>query len=126
MNTCLHQQNPACKVISIAAARTANAPPLIHNLVHYPGVLDLAELTQAICSNRKIRDSVLAKASEEFGYPLPRVEDAIVLLGRERICALVSTIQRGRACIELRRTPQISTNPPANLCLLPQFQGETT
>jgi len=115
-------------VISIAAAGAASALPtrLIYNLVHQPGALDLAELTQAICSNPKIRDSVLAAASEEFGYPLPRVEDAIVLLGRERICALVSTIQRGRACIELRRTPRISTNPPANLCLLPQFQEETT
>ena len=51
--------------------------------------IDLAELAQAIAADRNLSFRVVQAAIQECGWPALTVEQAIVLLGRERIAAQV-------------------------------------
>jgi hypothetical protein len=52
--------------------------------------IDLAGLACIIAADRDLRHRVTAAASRESGWPLLKVEEAIVLLGLQRLYALVS------------------------------------
>jgi hypothetical protein len=88
--------------------------------------INLADLAQCIRANSDLCRIVTETASQEFGWPSPRVEDAIVLLGRKRLGTLLSApIRRGRSAIQLHRTlHRSSITPRANLYLWETFQGE--
>ena len=52
-----------------------------------PSSMDLAELTQAITADRNLCRRVIKAAIQECGWPALTLEQAIVLLGRERLAA---------------------------------------
>lgn len=75
-------------------------------------------------TDRNLCDAVSLAAGKEFHYTRLCLEDAIVLLGRERLCALLSTMIQRSA---MRHTSAFHRNritPTANPCRLETFQGE--
>jgi hypothetical protein len=50
--------------------------------------MNLAELVRCVGADRTLCRRVLSAASREQGWPLHRVEEAIVLLGQQGLCAL--------------------------------------
>lgn len=87
MNTSKAQSR--CRVVPIhsgtARVRLASVLALL-----LPRVINLAELTRSIAADRNLRRRVMEAASREHGWPQPRVDEAIVLLGQQRLCALLT------------------------------------
>ena len=84
-------------------------------LIRGQRVINLAELAQSIHADRNLSHRVTEAACQEFGWPWLSVEQAIVLLGRERLCTLLAlrlheSNWRGRSARQLRRASN-STNP---------------
>jgi len=124
----IRQQTSDCRVISIAsgsAIRTAE-PSTLLDLIHGQHAMNLAELADSIRADRNFCNVVTEAASQEFGWPELKVEDAIVLLGGKRLCNLASApVPGGRPAIKSRRTfHNNSFTPSANLSLLETIQEE--
>ncbi len=128
MNT--DQQKSACRVTSITSARLARAPQS-HSalaLIRDQRAMNLAELARSIHADRNLCYLVTESACQEFGWPSLSVEDAVVLLGRERLCTLLANQSptspnwRGRSARQLRR---VLHSNETNLRRLESFQGET-
>jgi hypothetical protein len=75
--------------------------------------INLAELARAIAADRNLCSRVTEAACRESGSPWLSVEQAIVLLGRERLAS------------QILRLPHTNRNTPAaNLRQPETFQGE--
>jgi len=114
-----------CRVISIASARPTQSHSAIA-LIRGQRAINLAQLAESIRADRSLSYLVTEAACQELGCPWLSVEEAIVLLGGERICTLLSAPRRpGRSASQLRRAlhrNRIAT--PANPCPLETFQEE--
>jgi len=87
MNT--SKPHTRCRVASTTRVEAmVQTPSLLAQLLP-PRVINLAELTRSIVADRNLRRRVTEAASREYGWSTARVEDAIVLLGQQRLCALV-------------------------------------
>jgi hypothetical protein len=89
-------------------------------------VINLAELVRTIEANRNLSYFVTEAACQEFGWPWLSVEEAIVLLGRKRLCALLSTPGlQGRSASQFAGLPHTNRNTSAANSRHPEmFQGE--
>jgi hypothetical protein len=89
--------------------------------------MNLAELAQSIQADCNLCYLVTEAACQEFGWPWLSVEDAVVLLGRERLCALLSNPGwHRRSARQLRRALHRNhPTPAAQLRLLETSQGGT-
>jgi hypothetical protein len=111
-----HQPRSRCRILSIALPRQATtvqtAPVALLSLIFGQRVINLGELARAIASDCNLCSRVTEAACQEFGSPWLSVEQAIVLLGRERLAGHI-----------LRRL-HTNRNPPAEQLRLPEmFQG---
>jgi HD-like signal output (HDOD) protein len=90
-----------CRIISIASAKNScSALDLIRN----QPAINLSQLSESIRADRSLSYRVTEAACQEFGFPWLSVEEAIVLLGVQRIRALLSASRRpGRSAAQLRR-----------------------
>jgi hypothetical protein len=80
------QSKPRSKDASFAPPRPPDARlASMLTLVAGQRRIDLQELARAIASDRELSRQVTAAACQEFGWPRLSVEQAIVLLGRERL-----------------------------------------
>jgi len=122
------QQTSACRVVSIMAAPTATAAQSPSELVRSLGTraVNLADLADSIRANRNLSLIVTEAACQEFGRHSLSVEDAIVLLGGQRLHALLSNPKlRGRSANRSQRNLHNSSIAPSTkLCLLQALQGE--
>ena len=98
-----HQPRSRCRILSIASPRAsasvAGAPvfdqasatggPALLSLVGSQRAINLAELARAIAADRNLSCHVTQAACREFGWPWLSVEQAIVLLGRERLAGQI-------------------------------------
>jgi hypothetical protein len=92
MNSASH-----CRIISIAPASALA-------LIRSQRAINLAQLANSIQADRSLSYRVTEAACQELGYPWLSVEEAVVLLGGERICAILSNPRRpGRSAGQLRR-----------------------
>jgi len=114
-----------CRIISIASARPAQSHSALA-LIRGQRSINLAELAESIQADRSLVYLVTEAACQEFGCLWLSVEEAIVLLGGERICALVSSpCRQGRSASHLRRALHRNRiAPAANLCRLETFPEE--
>ncbi len=115
-----------CRIISITSARHGAAPQSHSALALIRGqrAINLAELAESIRADRGLSYLVTEAACHEFGCLWISVEEAIVLLGGERVCALLSAPRRrGRSAGQLRRAFHRNRITP-NLCLLETFLEE--
>ncbi|MGC2210595.1 MAG: hypothetical protein WA532_10840 [Candidatus Korobacteraceae bacterium] len=78
-------------------------------LVGSQRAINLAELTRAVAADRNLSNHVTQAACQEFGWPWLTVEQAIVLLGRERLAG------------QILRFLHINRNPPAERLPLPEL-----
>lgn len=81
------------RVISITPSATRVQPSRTLALLLASRVMNLAELARFIGDNQALRQRVTEAASRELGWPLPNVEQAIVLLGQQRLCALLAAAE---------------------------------
>ena len=87
--------------------------------------MNLAELAQVVAADRNLCSIVTETACQEFGCARLGVPDAIVLLGRERLCALLAISNLGRSGRKIRRAiRRNSDTPSANLHMLETLKGE--
>jgi hypothetical protein len=95
-------------------------------LIRGHGAMNLAKLADYFRANRYLCHLVTETACEEFGCPWLSVEDAVVLLGGKRLCALLSKPNRsGRGAAQIGRSLRgKSIAPVANLRQLETVQGE--
>jgi hypothetical protein len=92
-----HQPRSRCRILSISSPRPANAVQpapanlqgALLSLIGGQRVINLAELAQAIAADRNLSCRVTTAACREFGRPWLSVEQAIVLLGRERLASQI-------------------------------------
>ncbi len=94
-----------CRIISIASERpgAATQSPSALALIRGQRAINLAELADSIRADRWLSYLITQAASQEFGCLWLSVEEAIVLLGGARICALLSVPRHGRSASQLRR-----------------------
>jgi hypothetical protein len=108
-----HPPRSRCRILSIASSRSATAVQTasvaLLSLIGDQRVLNLAELARAIAADRNLCCRVTEAACREFGRPWLSVEQAIVLLGRERLAG------------QILRFPHINRNPPAEQLRLPEM-----
>ena len=79
-------------------------------------------MADSIQADRSLSYRVTEAACQEFGFPWLSVEEAIVLLGGERICALLSAPRRpGRSASSTAPHPYRNR---VNACPLETFQEE--
>lgn len=85
----IRHRRTRCRILSIASPRTAAAlqPAVMPAVVGGHSVINLAELARAIAEDRTLSCRVIEAAIQEFGCPGLSVEQAIVLLGRERLAS---------------------------------------
>jgi hypothetical protein len=125
MNT--YPRESKARVIAIASARLAGAPQSRSVLAQILSsrAMDLAELARSLQADRHLCDLVTEAARQEFGWL--SLEDAIVSLGRQRLCALLSNPdQHGRSARWLRRALfRNHTAPAAKPRRSEYFQGKT-
>jgi hypothetical protein len=121
------QPRSRCRILSFASPRTpasATGGPSVGtypthanisinaallSLIGDQRVLNLAELARAIAADRNLCGRVTEAACREFGRPWLNVEQAIVLLGRERLAS------------QILRLPHINRNPSAEQLRLPEM-----
>jgi hypothetical protein len=117
------------RVISITSARLAGTPQSHSVIAPILGsrAMDLAELAGCLQADRNLCYLVTEAACQEFGWPWLSLEEAILLLGRQRLGALLSNPhQRGRSARQFSRAlPRNHTAPAANPRRLETFQGQT-
>jgi len=108
-----------CRIISIASAKhSCSALALIRG----QRTINLSQLTESIQADRSLSYQVTEAACQEFGFPWLSVEEAIVLLGVQRIRILLTAPRRaGRTAAQLRRTLHRNRTVP---CQLETFQEE--
>ena len=122
------QSASSCKVVSIASVSTG-APPQSSPalaLVRGQRVINLAELAESIRADRKLSYLVTEAAIGESGWPGLSVEQAIVLLGGEALCSLLSLPCGHRRFATRRQSPlhHSRISPTAHLSPLQHFQEE--
>jgi len=120
-----NQRTSACRVVSITSVTAVQRPSEFARICNTRAI-NLAEMAESIRANQKLCYIVTEAARNEFGWNSLRVEDAIVLLGGQRLSELLSSPKlRGRSSkSSLRKHHNSSTAAVANLCLLGKFQGE--
>jgi len=122
------QPRSRCRILSIASPRPlasatggpsvgpyptpARVPFALLALIGGQRVIDLAEIARAIAANRNLCSRVTEAACREFGRPWLSVEQAIVLMGRERLASHILCF------LHLNRNP-----PAEHLPLLELHQG---
>ncbi len=82
------EPHSSCNVVSIRQATASAQQPCVLALLLARRVLNLSELVRCIGADYTLCRRVLSAASREQGWPRPRVEEAIVLLGQQGLCAL--------------------------------------
>jgi hypothetical protein len=89
--------------------------------------MDLAQLADSIRANRNLCLIVTETACREFGVSSLRVEDAIVLLGGQRLGALLSNPRlHVRSANQPRRNVHLNSIAPSTKSRrLETFQGES-
>jgi hypothetical protein len=100
-----------------APARPAHDPAAVNiriddtllALVGSQRAINLAELTRAVAADRSLSCHITQAACQEFGWPWLSVEQAIVLLGRERLA------------VQILRFLHFNRNPPAEPLPLPEL-----
>lgn len=118
------QPAPRCRVISIASARPAQSHSALA-LIRGQRAINLAALAESIQSDLNLVYLVTEAACQELGCLWLSVEEAIVLLGGERICALVSDPSRhGRSASQLRRHRDRIAPAASPCCRLENFSEE--
>ena len=122
------QPRSRCRILSIASFRPATAsaaggsslgPYPTHANIQMDNTLlaliggqraiNLAELARAIAADRDLSCRVTEAACQEFGWPWLSVEQAIVLLGRERLAG------------HILRFLHLNRNSPAERASLPEL-----
>ncbi len=124
MNT--NQREAKGRVISITSARLAGTPQSHSVITRILGsrAMDLTELARSLQADRHLCYLVTEAACQEFGWPWLSLEEAVLLLGRQRLCALLSNPhQRGRSARQLRRVLH-RNHTAANPRRLETFQGK--
>jgi hypothetical protein len=120
---------PKGQVISITSARLAGTPQSrsVNALIRGSRAMDLAELARFLQADRNLCYLVTEAACQEFGWPWLSLEEAILLLGGQRLSALLSNPhQRGRSARQLSRALHRNhTAPAANPHRSETFQGKT-
>ena len=109
-----HPPTTHSRILPIASpgAATKAQPFAMLALIGGQRVINLAELARAIAADRNLCCRITKAACREFGWLGLSVEQAIVLLGRERLAS------------QLLRLSHAKRNPPAaNLRLPETFQG---
>jgi hypothetical protein len=111
-----HQPRSRCRILSIASPRQAipvqTAPVALLSLILGQRVINLGEVARAISADCNLCSRVTEAACREFGSPWLSVEQAIVLLGRERLAG------------HIFRLLHTNRNPPAEQLRLPEtLQG---
>jgi hypothetical protein len=118
----------SCRVISIASASPGAAAQSysVLALIRDQRAFNLAELAESIRADRRLSNLVTEAACLEFGWPWLSVEEAIVLLGSQRLCSLLSRPHRhGRSASQFRGALHgNSITTAADLRLLETFQEE--
>jgi hypothetical protein len=86
----------SCRVISIASASPGAAAQShsVLDLILGQRAFNLAELAEAIRADRRLSHHVTETACLESGWPWLSIEQAIVLLGSQRLCSLLSCLHR--------------------------------
>jgi hypothetical protein len=89
--------------------------------------MNLTELAQTIAADPNLSYRVTEAACQEFDWPWLSVEQAIVLLGRQRLVTLLSIPMRhGRSVGQIDRVLHINHSAPAaNLVPLENRQEES-
>jgi len=118
----------SCKVVSIASASTGVLPQSSPALALIRGqrVINLSELAESIRADRMLSRLVIEAARGVSGCPGLSIEEAIVLLGGEALCSLLS-LPHGHRRFATRRQIPLHHNrisPTANLSPLQHFQEE--
>lgn len=118
----------SCRVTSIASASPGALPQSNPALALIRGqrVINLAELAESIRADRKLTYLVTEAACGASGRPNLSVEQAIVLLGGEALCALLSA-PHGHRRFANRRQSQLQLNhisSTTSLTPLHTFQEE--
>ena len=99
----ISQPASRCRVISIASARSSQLPSALA-LIRGQRAINLSQLAQSIRADRSLCYLLTEAACQDLGYPWLSLEEAIVLLGGERICTLLSAPhRRGRSASQLHR-----------------------
>jgi hypothetical protein len=86
--------------------------------------MNLAELARSIAAEPNLCNRVTDAASQEFDCPWVSLEQAIVLLGRQRLWKLLSSMRLGRSTTWMHRPVHVNHNPAASLSLLENHQEE--
>ena len=81
------QRRAHCRKLEISPSRRAPLPQPMLAVLKGHSSIELAELAQAITANRSLCRRVIKAAIDECGWPALSIEQAIVLLGRERLAA---------------------------------------
>lgn len=115
-----------CRVVSITTAASALSSPSLLAQLRPQRAINLRELAASIRADRILCYLVTEAACRDFGWPWLNVEEAIVLLGRQRLCALLAEpTPRGRSASQLRRALHTSSIAPSvNLCPSETLQGK--
>ena len=82
-----HQRSPHCRQPLVPCLRQHELPQPLRSVLRGDSSINLAELAQAIAADRTLCRRVIKEAIHECGWPAVTVEQAIVLLGRERLIA---------------------------------------
>lgn len=115
MNT--RQRTSCCKIISIAPARPSTVQNTIAPLALILGQrpMNLASLAQSIAADPNLTYQVTEAACQEFGYAWLSVEQAILLLGRQRLSMLLSgPVRCGRSARQLQHVLGTNNSTPAD------------
>ncbi|MGA3125282.1 MAG: hypothetical protein ABSD13_01085 [Candidatus Korobacteraceae bacterium] len=118
----------SCRVISIASAfpDAAEQSHSVLALIRVQRAFNLAEIAESIRADGRLSHLVAESACLAFGYHRLSIEEAIVLLGSQRLCSLLSCQHRhGRSAKQFRSALYLnSITTAANLSLLEMFQEE--
>jgi len=89
--------------------------------------VNLAELARSIAADSNLCYQVTEAACQEFGWAWLNVDQAIVLLGRQRLTAIVSiAVGYGRSASQLRRVLHANrTTPEATFGCPEDYQEES-
>jgi hypothetical protein len=127
MNT--YQRTSCCRIISIASAgSTSEARTVVLSaLIRGQRTMDLAELARSIAADPNLYNRVTKAASQEFGWTWVSLEQAIVLLGRQGLSALLFSMpaRPGRSASRLHHPVYANHTSAAGPGLLGNPQEES-
>lgn len=114
-----------CRVVSIISAAAPAQSRRVLALLRPRCAIDLADLTLAIKANPYFCYLVTEAACLQFGWPRLTIEDAVVLLGRRGLYALLADPDPyGRSATQLRRAFRTTITSTASLSRSRTSQGK--